>query len=213
MAFSILAVSFTSMFSVIFPLIAPPAVLLVSLTLVGMAPTSLFVQSLIGNLAHRFLIGYVYGRTRSQTGGLVQIWLLKRFASLLALQPVLLGLILLSRRLWPEGITLVATGGFIVVFVEVYSYFKERLPGQAALSPVSQHALEAFRKTARPNRLAVLGTETPSVVSSGRGTRTRGSFASVLEMMSTTLAVAPSHYRQHGLVPIRTLFLFEKPVL
>src|SRR6266702_2922195 len=37
------------------------------------------------SLAHRFLVGYVYGRTRSQTGGLLQIWLLKRFTSLIAL--------------------------------------------------------------------------------------------------------------------------------
>jgi len=155
-------------------------------------------------VAHRFLVGYVYGRTRSQTGGLLQIWLLKRFASLLALQPVLLGLILFSRRLWPEGITLVSVGAVIIVFVEVYTYFKERLPGRGALSPVSQYALETFRKAARPNRIAVLDEESPSIVSSGRAARTRGSFASVLEMMSVTLAVAPSHYQQHGLVPIPT---------
>jgi hypothetical protein len=37
----------------------------------------------IGSTAHRFLVGYVFGRTRSQTGGLLQIWLLRRFATLL----------------------------------------------------------------------------------------------------------------------------------
>jgi hypothetical protein len=146
----------------------------------------------------------VYGRTRSQTGGLLQIWLLKRIASLLALQPILLGLILFSRRLWPEGCALVGTGGLTIFFVEVYSRIKERQPGWAALSPVSQHALQSFRKAARPSNPAVLEEESTSIVSSGRATRTRGSFASVLEMMSTTLAVVPSQYQRHGPVPLRS---------
>ncbi|KAI9444620.1 hypothetical protein H4582DRAFT_2108489 [Lactarius indigo] len=188
MACCILAVTFASTFAVIFPLLGPPVVLLVFLTLV----------------AHRFLVGYVYGRTRSQTGGLLQIWLLKRFASLIALQPILLGLILLSRKLWPEGGALVGVGVFTIVFVEAYTRFKERSPGRRALNPVSQHALESFGKAAKPNHPAVLDEESPSIVSSGRAARTRGSFASVLEMMSLTLAVAPSHYQQHGPVPIST---------
>lgn len=145
----------------------------------------------------------MYGRTRSQTGGLLQIWLLKRFASLLALQPILLGLILFTRRLWPEGGALVGTGGLTIFFVEVYSRIKERRPGRSALSPVSQHALESFRRAARPSNPAVMEEESTSIVSSGRAARTRGSFASVLEMMSTTLAVVPSRYQQHGPVPLR----------
>ncbi|KAK7680542.1 hypothetical protein QCA50_016323 [Cerrena zonata] len=36
-------------------------------------------------------------------GGLLSIWLLKRFGTILAFQPLILGLILLSRRLWIEG--------------------------------------------------------------------------------------------------------------
>ena len=151
----------------------------------------------------------MYGRTRSQTGGLLQIWLLKRFAELLALQPILLGLMLLSRRLWPEGITLVAVGVVTIASVQVYTRLKERLPGRGSLSQLSLHALETFRKAARPNRLIVLDSDSPSIVSSGRAARTRGSFASVLEMMSMTLAVSPSHYQEHGPVPIRTLSLFK----
>jgi hypothetical protein len=188
MACCVLGVTFASTFAVIFPLLGPPVVLLVFLTLV----------------AHRFLVGYVYGRTRSQTGGLLQIWLLKRFASLIALQPILLGLILLSRKLWPEGCALVGAGLFTLVFVEVYTRLKERSPGRGSLNPVSQHALESFGKTAKPTALAVLESESPSIISSGRAARTRGSFASVLEMMSMTLAVEPSQYQQHGPVPIPT---------
>ncbi len=87
----------------------------------------------------------MYGRTRSQTGGLLQIWLLKRFASLIALQSILLGLILLSRELWPEGGALVGAGVFTLLFVEVYTRLKERSPGRRALNPVSQHALESVQ--------------------------------------------------------------------
>ena len=205
MASCILAITFASTFSMIFPLIGPAVVLLVFLTLVGTSSNthSRFLMSLTGSSAHRFLIGYVYGRTRSQTGGLLQIWLLKRFASLLAIQPILLGLIFFSRRLWPEGVALVGVGGAIIVFVEVYTRLKERRMGRGVLSPVSQHAVESFRKSARPERLAMLEEESTSLVSSGRAARTRGSYASVLEMMSTTLAVVPSRYQQHGPVPLR----------
>ncbi|KAI0275250.1 hypothetical protein BC834DRAFT_815275 [Gloeopeniophorella convolvens] len=188
MSSCVLAVVFASTFSVVFPLLGPAVVLLVLLTLV----------------AHRFLVGYVYGRTRSQTGGLLQIWLLKRFATLLALQPILLGLILLTRRLWPEGGALIGAGAFVVVFVEVYTRFKERRPSPAALSPVGQHAVETFRRAAQPDHPPALDEESTSLVSSGRGTRTRGSFASVLEMMTQRLAVPPSQYEQDGPVPIQT---------
>lgn len=146
----------------------------------------------------------MYGRTRSQTGGLLQIWLLKRLASLLALQPILLGLILLSRRLWPEGGALVGAGLVTIIFVEVYARLKERRRDKAALSPVTQHALESFRKAAQPDHPTALDEESTSIVSSGRAGRARGSFASVLEMMSTTLAVVPTQYQRHGPVPIRT---------
>jgi calcium permeable stress-gated cation channel len=146
----------------------------------------------------------VFGRTRSQTGGLLQIWLLKRLASLVALQPILLGLILLTRRLWPEGFALLTVGFAIIIVVELYTRVKERQPGRGALSPVALHAIESFRKAAQPDRPTVLDEESTSIVSSGRGERTRGSFASVLEMMTTTLAVVPTQYQQHGPVPIRT---------
>lgn len=152
----------------------------------------------------------MYGRTRSQTGGLLQIWLLKRLASLIALQPILLGLILLSRRLWPEGGALIGVGLVTIVFVEVYARLKERRSSRAALSPVSQHAIESFRKAAQPDHPTVLDEESTSIVSSGRATRTRGSYASVLEMMSATLAVVPTQYQQHGPVPIRT-FPSQRP--
>jgi hypothetical protein len=56
-------------FSVIVPLIGPPVFLLVFLTLVGKMLISLRILPEIS--AHRLLIGYVYGRTHSQTGGLL----------------------------------------------------------------------------------------------------------------------------------------------
>jgi len=155
-------------------------------------------------IAHRFLVGYVFARTHSQTGGLLQIWLLRRFGTLLSFQPLLLGLILLSRRLWPEGGVLVGAGVFVIVFVEAYTHWKTRLPGRGALSAITQDSLNTFASTARTRPRHRDDEETTSPVSTAaRGTRTRGSMASVLEMMSVTLAVMPSQTPARGPVPLR----------
>ncbi|KAF5374939.1 hypothetical protein D9758_000569 [Tetrapyrgos nigripes] len=182
----ILAVVFASTFSLIFPLISPACVILLFLTLV----------------AHRFLIGYVYARTHSQTGGVLQLWLLRRFATLLSLQPILLGLIFLSRQFWIEGGVLVGVGVMVILFVEFYTTWKTRLPGRNSLSPITRNSLETFQNLAK--RPGSSEGEGASLVSSPIGTRTRGSMASVLEMMSLTLAVMPSSSPTRGPVPLQT---------
>ncbi|KAJ6620255.1 hypothetical protein B0H10DRAFT_2163535 [Mycena sp. CBHHK59/15] len=183
----ILAIIFASTFSLIFPLIAPAVVILLFLTLV----------------AHRFLVGYVYARTHSQTGGLLQIWLLRRFGTLLAFQPILLGLIFLSRNFWIEGGVLCGAGLFVILFVEVYVSRNTRLPGRGSLSPITRDSLSAFSAAARPARRRNVDEESTSLVSSARpGHRPRGSMASVLEMMSLTLAVMPSPSPVRGPVPL-----------
>ena len=101
-------------------------------------------------LAHRFLVGYVYGRTHSQTGGLLQIWLLRRFGTVVAFQPILLGLIYLSRELWIEGGILCGVGGVVMLFMESYATWKTRLPGRKSLSHVTQDSLDRFVEIARP---------------------------------------------------------------
>ncbi|PPQ90938.1 hypothetical protein CVT25_008249 [Psilocybe cyanescens] len=181
----VLAIVFASTFALIFPLIAPAVVLLVFLTLI----------------AHRYLVGYVYARTHSQTGGLLQIWLLKRFGTLLSFQPILLGLIVLSLRFWAEGGILVGTGVFVIIFVEAYTSWKTRLPGRKSLSPITLNSLDTFASGA--DRYLNLETDTVNG-SSIPGTRTRGSMASVLEMMSVTLAVMPSTSSYKGALPLQT---------
>ncbi|GLB35780.1 putative calcium-dependent channel, 7TM region, putative phosphate [Lyophyllum shimeji] len=185
----ILAIVFASTFSLIFPLIGPAVTVLLFLTLI----------------AHRYLIGYVYGRTHSQTGGLLQIWLVKRLGTLLSFQPILLGLIFLSRTFWIEGGVLVGSGVLVIVFVEAYTAWKMRLPGRNSLSPITQDSLNTFEITAwNPSRRGVDDEGTSHGSSSGRNTRTRGSMASVLEMMSLTLAVMPSNTNYRGPVPLQT---------
>ena len=160
---------------------------------------------LIVLLAHRFLVGYVYARTHSQTGGLLQIWLLRRFGTVLSFQPILLGLIFLTRQFWIEGGVLIGTGWFVIVFVELYTSWKTRLPGRKFLSPITRNSLETFANAARryvENDSGTINDSTPP------GTRTRGSMASVLEMMSTTLAVTPSSFNFTGVVPLRMSFFF-----
>jgi hypothetical protein len=203
MACCILAVTFACTFSVIFPLIGPPIALLVFLTLIGTTLTSSFAPNLTRcfspPLPHWLRVRPDALADRWSATDLASETL--RIAPCIATHPSRPDFF--SRRLWPEGGTLVGTGGLTIFFVEVYTHIKGRLPGRAALSPVSQHALESFRKAAQPSNPAVLEEESTSIVSSGRA-RTRGSFASVLEMMSTTLAVVPSRYQQHGPVPLRT---------
>jgi calcium permeable stress-gated cation channel len=165
-------------------------------------PTGCISSDVYTFSAHRFLIGYVYGRTRSQTGGLLQIWLIKRFGTLLAFQPLVLGLIFLSRRLWIEGGVLCGTAAFVVVFVEAYCWWRTRLPGRKSLSNVTKDSLDTFYKAAKPKGLREIDEESTSLVSSSRATRMRGSFASILDMMSMTLAVMPSPSQTRGPVPL-----------
>ncbi|KAG5639564.1 hypothetical protein H0H81_012235 [Sphagnurus paluster] len=154
---------------------------------------------------HRYLIGYVYGRTHSQTGGLLQIWLIKRLGTLLAFQPILLGLIYLSRHIWIEGAVLAGSGVAVIIFVEAYTAWKTKLPGRRSLSPITQNSLNNFEVTAWNTSLHTIDEEATSHGSSnGRNPRVRGSMASVLEMMSLTLAVMPSSNNYRGPVPLQT---------
>jgi len=184
----VLAFAYAAAFTLLFPLVAPAALLLLLLTLI----------------AHRFLIGHVYGRTHSSTGGLLQIWLVRRLGSLLAFQPLILGLILLSRELWIEGGILCGFAVFTSIFVESYTAWRTRLPSRRSLSPITQDSLETFTRTARPGKRGVAEEESLSLVSSARNTRMRGSFASILDMMSLTLAVVPSPSETRGPVPLPT---------
>ncbi|KAJ3936119.1 MAG: hypothetical protein NXY57DRAFT_886512 [Lentinula lateritia] len=182
----ILAIVFASTFSLIFPLIGPAVVVLLFLTLI----------------AHRFLIGYVYARTLAQTGGLLQLWLLRRFATLLAFQPILMGLIFLSRRFWIEGGILVGTGCAVILFVETFAIWKTRTPGRRSLSPITNDSLDTFRSAARASKRT--SVDEASTGTGAPGGRTRGSMASVLEMMSLTLAVMPSSSLTRSPVPLQT---------
>ena len=92
------------------------------------------------------------------------------------------------------------------MFVEVYTNWKTRLPGRKSLSPITRNSLETFADTARryvENDTGTINDSTPP------GTRTRGSMASVLEMMSTTLAVTPSSFNFTGVVPLRMFFFLN----
>lgn len=178
--------------------------MLLFLSLIGEFSHILTIQRLNSTyIAHRFLVGYVYARTHSQTGGLLQIWLLRRFGTILSFQPLLLGLILLSRQLWVLGGVLTGVGVAVIIFVETYAHLKTRLPGRRSLSNITQNSLDTFTRTATPPVRHNTDEEVTSLVSEQRGGRNRGSIASVLEMMSTTLAVMPSQTQVRGPVPLR----------
>ncbi|CAE6437914.1 unnamed protein product [Rhizoctonia solani] len=190
----VLAVIFASTFSLIFPLIGPPILLLVLLSLV----------------AYRYLVGYVWSRTDApSTGGILQLWLLRRFATLLALQPTLLGLILLSRRLWVLSGVLFGAALVIIVIVEVYCGYRSRNPPERKFSPIVRDSLATFRRSVRGSkskRRLTIEEDGTSLVSSPmeRGGIPRGSIASVLDMMSITLNIMPSPNRPKDAVPVET---------
>lgn len=191
----ILGVFFAATLTLLFPLIGPPLVVLLFLTLV----------------AHRYLVGYVYGRTdRGQSGGLLQLWLIRRFATMLALQPFLLGLILLANRLWILSGVLLGAAAFLVVVVELYAEIRLREPGIRSLSAVSRDALDEFSHVTRtkPDDGTEKELPVPPRESRRDHRRTRTSLASVLDMISMTLAIAPSTSRQRGPVPLRKYYLY-----
>ncbi|KDQ20481.1 hypothetical protein BOTBODRAFT_308811 [Botryobasidium botryosum FD-172 SS1] len=177
----IIAVFFSATLSLLFPLIGPAIALLLLLTLI----------------AHRYLIGYVYGRTDAgQTGGLLQLWLLRRFGTMLSLQPLLLGLIVLSRRIYALSVVLLAAAALIVISVEVYAEWQTREPGLDSLSPMTRDSLDTYTRAIREGE-----PQTPAGdQGSRRESRLRGSMASVLDMMAASLAVGP--LGTHGPVPL-----------
>lgn len=188
----ILAIVFVAAFALIFPLICPPVVLLIFLTLI----------------AHRFLVVYVFGRTdSSQTGGLLQLWVLRRFATLIALQPLLLGLLLLSRKLWVLGGIMSGVALLIVCAVEGYAGWRLRKPGRRSLGAVTRHSLRAFENSARPRRAVAPASEEKSTITNTsdrpRRRNAHTSISSVLDIMNITLAVMPSPARNRGPVPLR----------
>jgi hypothetical protein len=98
----------------------------------------------------------------------------------------------------------VGAGVGIVVFIEAYAAWKTRLPGRDSLSPITRDSIRTFTNRAKTSRYAI-DEEGTSHISSARTPQGRGSMASVLDMMSMTLAVMPSSHR--GPVPLRTQFL------
>ena len=195
MACCVLAVVFACTFAMLFPLIGPPVVILVLLTMV----------------AQRFLVGYVFGRLDvGQTGGLLHIWVIRRFGTLLGLQPLLFGLVLLSRRQWALGGVLIGVAVFVAMGVEIYTYRKMQHTRTRQLDHPSQDALARYKATAlqaanarsrSPKREEGEASLTPTTAQR----RPRQSIASVLDMISLTLAVMPSTTRARGPIPLGAL--------
>jgi hypothetical protein len=131
----------------------------------------------------------------------MQIWLLKCLASISMLQPLLLGLILLSRQLWIEGGILSGFSLGTLLVVELFTASKSRLRASHYLEPTTRESLKAFSETARSSTYADASNESVGNLSSPR--RVRESIASVLEMMSLTLAVMPPASRHRGPLPLR----------
>jgi len=191
----IIAIFLTLTLVVLFPLLGLPLTVLALLTLV----------------AHRFLAGYVYGRSdHGQSGGLLQLWILRRFATMLALQPFLLGLILLPFREWGLAGVLLGSAVFIAFVTETYTTARMRKPGVKSLSEASQESLTDLITEIKNRRddndddsekslpAAPEGEATPP-----RRARAVVSMTSLLDMISRTLALPRSGSRQGQAIPLR----------
>ena len=184
MGASILGVFFAATLSMLFPLLGPPLVILLFLTLV----------------VHRYLVGYVYGRTyRVQSGALMHLWLIRRFATMVALQPLLLGLILLVHRLWALASVLLAVAALCVIAVEFHAETQTWEPDVDSLSPAAWESLDKFVSQVMTGEVDLMPHPAQFAVDQG----TRASMASMLEMISASLAVAPSAPLQPRPVPFR----------
>lgn len=114
----------------------------------------------------------------------------------------------MTRRLFAEGGILVGIGVFSIILVEAFAHWKTRLPGRKSLSTVTVAALDKFQEKAGQD-VIIQGSETEgaSLVASAPRTRSRrGSMASVLDMMSFTLAVMPTPHQSRGAVPLGEFF-------
>ena len=126
----------------------------------------------------------------------------------MSFQPILLGLIYLTRDLWIQSGILLGVGVAVILFVEIYVAVKMGHPRRTSLSPIVQNGLNTFEVAAwNTNSRSVDDENTSHGGSSARSPRARGSMASVLEMMSVTLAVMPSTSRHRGPVPLRKNFI------
>lgn len=127
---------------------------------------------------------------------------------MVSFQPILLGLIFLSREFWIEGGVLVGVGVAVMIFVEIYAMRKMKTPGRNSLSAITQDSLNTFETDAWNTDSRAVDDESPSYGGGSGSARVRGSMASVLEMMSVTLAVMPSAARHRGPVPLRMWLFF-----
>lgn len=178
-----LPVTFAAAFCIISPVVGPPVCLLL----------------LVANMAHKYLIGYVYIEG-PQTGGLLQLWLLQRLANLTILQPLVLGLIILTRRLWVTGGVLIGISILLLSSMEFYTRLRLRLIQPDTLSDITKEMLYRFRRGAQAEANQYPYTEGSSIP--GVSAPPRSSVASVLEMMSITLAVIPPGVKKRGPIPL-----------
>jgi hypothetical protein len=134
---------------------------------------------------------------------------MRRFATLFALQPLLIGLVVLAHRKWILGGIMIGIAVFLVTLVEWYCIHRLKKPSVDSLSPVTRDSIEQYMHSARPAN-ALFGNGSPDEKgsaagpSNGKGRRAKnGSISSVLEMMSLTLAVMPGNNRNRPPVPLR----------
>ncbi|KAK4684130.1 ATP-dependent RNA helicase DOB1, partial [Tremellales sp. Uapishka_1] len=150
----------------IFPLLAIPILLLLVLSFV----------------ANHYLVNYVYCQTSGGPNTLIVMWTLRRFGWALAVQPLVFGLILLSRDEYAIGGVSFGVALVVLLLSEALTVGRHPARSKKHLSPQTRDSLDRLSK-----QLLIKHGPEPDTPNLTPRHRRRRSNASILEMIHTLL--------------------------
>lgn len=165
-----MAVFYAATLLFIFPLLAIPILILLYLSFI---------------VVHH-QVEYLHAPAKGFEGATLALWTIRRFGWVLALQPLIYGLIVLSRREWEIGGVSIGVAVITVIISEVVTVGLHRGPSRRKLSFPTKKALDTIsndmRRPAGPIQLS-----RPVSGSSSLVLRPRQSTSSMLRRLTTLL--------------------------
>ncbi|ODO03038.1 hypothetical protein I350_05883 [Cryptococcus amylolentus CBS 6273] len=147
MAPCLLAVFYASTLLFLFPLLAIPILLTLYLTFI----------------ANRYMVSHVFiDSSNGHLGTLAGLWTVRRLGWVLALGPVLYGLIMLSRNEWALAAVSLAVGVIAFVSAETLTFWRIPSPSYNNLKPDTRQALDRVKAFQRGSTTDSHMTRVPS---------------------------------------------------
>jgi hypothetical protein len=166
----LVAVFYAATLLFIFPLLAIPILLLLYLSFV---------------VVHH-QVEYLYAPSRGYEGATLALWTIRRFGWVLALQPLIYGLIVLSRNEWEIGGISIGVAVLTVVLSELLTTVSHPSPSRKRLSATTRRRLDTIGDAMSRS----VGSPTPSRPASGASSlvlRPRQSTSSMLRRLTALL--------------------------